>query len=141
MKMLSGRQIFITEFDMERLEVLIAKYRANISRDMKNIEELERELEKAEVTLPQGIPSDVITMNSQAYLEDMDTGQSKLYTLVFPADADIEKGKISILAPIGTAMIGYRVGDEINWAVPGGKKNLLVKNVIYQPEASGDYHL
>lgn len=136
-----GRHIFITEFDMERLEDLIAKFRAKASRDTKNLDELEKELGKAEIVSPEGIPPDVITMNSRVSLEDLDSGQATVYTLVFPADADVEKGKISILAPIGTALIGYKVGDKITWAVPGGQKNLLVKEIQYQPESAGDYHL
>ena len=136
-----GRQIFITEFDLERLEDLIGKFRAKTSRDTRNLDELEQELETAEVVSPKGIPPDVITMNSRVRLEDIDTGQAMEYTLTFPADADVETGKISVLAPIGTAMIGYRAGDRISWAVPGGEKNLLVKEILYQPEAAGDYHL
>jgi len=136
-----GRQIFITEFDLERLEDLIADFRAKTSRDARNLDELEQELGKAEVVSPKGIPPDVITMNSRVRLEDLGSGQATVYTLVFPADADVERGKISVLAPIGTAMIGYGVGDKISWAVPGGQKNLLVKEILYQPESAGDYHL
>ena len=135
------RQIFITEFDLERLEDLVGKFRAKTSRDTRNLDELEQELETAEVVSPEGIPPDVITMNSRVLLEDMDTGQFMEYTLTFPADADVETGKISVLAPIGTAMIGYRAGDRISWVVPGGEKNFLVKEILYQPEAAGDYHL
>ncbi|MGC9336382.1 MAG: GreA/GreB family elongation factor, partial [Anaerolineae bacterium] len=63
------------------------------------------------------------------------------YMLVFPRDADIDQAKISILAPIGTAMLGYRVGDVFTWEVPEGTRRLRVKEILYQPEASGDYHL
>ncbi|SNB46288.1 nucleoside diphosphate kinase regulator [Geobacter sp. DSM 9736] len=135
------RQIYITEFDLDRLEDLIEKHRAKTSRDTRNLDELEQELGKAEVVSPESIPPDVITMNSRVRLEDADSGHATVYTLVFPADADVEKGKISILAPIGTAMIGYRVGDKITWDVPGGQKNLAVKEILYQPESAGDYHL
>jgi regulator of nucleoside diphosphate kinase len=61
--------------------------------------------------------------------------------LVFPENADLKQGKVSILAPIGTAMLGYEVGDIFEWDVPAGKRRLKVKRIIYQPEASGDYHL
>jgi regulator of nucleoside diphosphate kinase len=64
-----------------------------------------------------------------------------LFTLVFPDHADISAGKISVFAPIGTAMLGYRVGDVIEWAVPEGRRRLKVTEVLYQPEASGNYHL
>jgi regulator of nucleoside diphosphate kinase len=64
-----------------------------------------------------------------------------VYSLVFPNEADIDEGKISVLAPVGTAMIGYRVGDVIEWEVPSRLRRLKVEEIIYQPEASGDYHL
>ncbi|MDD2310846.1 MAG: nucleoside diphosphate kinase regulator [Desulfuromonadaceae bacterium] len=137
----NGRQIFITDFDVERLEVLIENANRRSSRDGKYLEELEQELTKAEVVTPAGIPPDVITMNSRVSLQDMDSGEDLVYTLVFPGDADVESGKISVLAPIGTAMIGYRTGDRITWAVPGGVKNLKVKKILYQPESAGDFHL
>ena len=62
-------------------------------------------------------------------------------TLMFPNEADITQSKISVLAPIGTAMLGYRVGDTFMWKVPDGIRRLEIKGVLYQPEASGDYHL
>ena len=80
-------------------------------------------------------------MNSQACLIDLDTGEKMTYTLVFPRDADVERGKISVLAPIGTAMLGYRVGDVFEWSVPEGLRRLKVKRILYQPEACGDYQL
>lgn len=141
MKKSTGRHIFITEFDLERLEELIAKFRTKAVRNAKNLDELEQELEKAEIVPPEGIPPDVITMNTRVRLENTDSGQTTVYTLAFPADADVENGRISVLAPIGTAMIGYRSGDRITWPIPGGEKNLLVKEVLYQPEAAGDFHL
>jgi regulator of nucleoside diphosphate kinase len=80
-------------------------------------------------------------MNSTACLEDLDTEEEETYTLVFPENADLGQGKISVLAPIGTAMLGYEVGDTFEWEVPAGKRRLRVKRIIYQPEASGEYHL
>jgi regulator of nucleoside diphosphate kinase len=141
MKKQTSRQIFITEFDLERLEGVIGNTNRRSTRDGKHLEELEGELMKADVVPPAGIPPDVITMNSQVRLQDMESGEDLVYTLVFPADADLGIGKISVLAPIGTAMIGYRVGDTIKWQVPGGIRKLKVKKMLYQPEAAGDYHL
>jgi regulator of nucleoside diphosphate kinase len=140
-KRINGRQIFITDFDLERLENLIEDVNRRSSRDGKYLEELEQELIKAEVVTPAGIPPDVITMNSCVCLQDMDSGENMVYTLVFPGDADFDNGKISVLAPIGTALIGYRAGDRITWRVPGGIKKLKVENILYQPEAAGDFHL
>lgn len=137
----NNRQIFITDFDLERLEELIENASRRSSRDGKHLEELELELLKADVVPPAGIPPDVITMNSRVCLQDMETGDDLVYTLVFPPDADLERGRISVLAPIGTAMIGFRVGDTIQWQVPAGTRKFKVKSMLYQPEAAGDYHL
>lgn len=135
------RQIFITDFDMQRLEGLIEGAGAKPSRDSRYLEELAKELLTAEVVDPTGIPPDVITMNSKVCLQDLDSAEDLVYTLVFPSDADLENGRISVLAPIGTAMIGYRKGDRITWPVPGGLKRLKIKKILYQPEAAGDFHL
>lgn len=137
----SVRQIVITEFDLERLEALVEKADRRSSREGRNLDELEGELMKAEVVPSAGIPPDVITMNTRVCLQDIESGEDVVYTLVFPADADLESGKISVLAPVGTALIGYRTGDRITWPVPGGTRRLKVKKILYQPEASGDYHL
>jgi regulator of nucleoside diphosphate kinase len=80
-------------------------------------------------------------MNATVRLRDLATKKELTYTLVFPSDADAAQNRISVLAPIGTALIGYRVGDVITWKVPGGLRKLRVEKIIYQPEAAGDYHL
>jgi len=71
----------------------------------------------------------------------VDTGMVNVYTLVFPSDASIAERKISILAPIGTALLGSRVGSTVDWPVPAGRRTMRIKDVLYQPEAAGDYHL
>lgn len=137
---LEKRTIYITEFDLERLQAIIQKANPQ-SRDKRHLQELAEELEQAEVVPPTKIPSNVVTMNSKVRLKDVDTGEEVIYTLVFPHNADIQHQKISILAPIGTALIGYRAGDLIEWNVPAGMKRLKVEEILYQPEAAGDYHL
>lgn len=133
------RTIYITELDMERLKERLLESEAVPEGDRENLAELEQELMRAEVVSPQEVPGDVITMNSLVRLKDLDTKKELTYTLVFPADADAAQNKISVLAPIGTALIGYRVGDIITWEVPAGRRRLKVEEVLYQPEAAGDY--
>jgi len=135
------RAIFITEYDLARLEELLEKVSTEDSRDSRHLNELEDELLRAEVVEPRDIPADVITMNSQVCLKDLDSGEELVYTLVFPNDARLEENRISILAPVGTALLGYRVADTIKWKVPGGIRRLKVEKMLYQPEASGDFHL
>jgi regulator of nucleoside diphosphate kinase len=133
-------KIFITTKDAEKLRGLIRKAYHSDYRGSDYLKRLAEEIEKASVVQPDQIPSDVITLNSTARLVDQDTDEEMLYTLVFPEDADISQGKISILAPIGTAMLGYKVGDTFEWDTPGGTRTIRVKEILYQPEASGDEH-
>lgn len=135
------RQIVITEFDLERLQELIEEMQDQPSRDNRYLDELSEELLRAEVVTPQEIPPQVVTMNSRVLLQDLDSKGETEYTLVFPAEANLDQGKISVLAPVGMAMIGYRVGDTITWKVPAGTRRLKVKKILYQPEAAGDFHV
>ncbi len=138
---MSGRSIFITENDMRRLRELIIAAREFGKEDERYLRELENELDQGKVIKPQEIPPDVITMNSEVHLRDLNSGEEKTYRLVFPDRADASQGRISVLAPVGTALLGYRVGDVIEWKVPAGITKLKVEKLIYQPEAAGDYHL
>jgi regulator of nucleoside diphosphate kinase len=131
------RIIYITEADMKRLNPLIESLQN--SRD--DLHSLRAELKHARVVAPADVPPDVITMNSKARLRDLKTGEEMIFTLVFPGNANIDHDKISVVAPIGTAMLGQRVADEFEWEVPAGSVRLRVEEVLYQPEAAGDYHL
>ncbi|MCD4775823.1 MAG: nucleoside diphosphate kinase regulator [Candidatus Aegiribacteria sp.] len=134
------RRIHISSFDKKRLMKFIDNCDSN-HPDKKYLDELEKELNIGIIIKPKNVPPNVITMNSKVHLTDMDTGEKFTYMLVFPEDADLKAGKISILAPIGTALIGYSVGDIIEWNVPAGLRRLKVEEIPYQPEAAGHFHL
>jgi regulator of nucleoside diphosphate kinase len=103
---------------------------------------LEEELGHAVVVDSTTVPSDVVTMNSRVWFEDLDTGEQLEITLVYPSDADVDQGKVSVLAPVGSALLGLSVGQSIEWPLPGGKsRQLRVVSVNYQPEAAGDLDL
>lgn len=138
---MSERTIQITELDRKRLLDLIREAQSGEYRKSVYIEKLRGELERAQVVSSQEIPGDVITMNSTVTLTDLDINEEETYTLVYPEHADSAQSKISILAPIGTAMLGYRVGDVFEWDVPAGKRRLKVTKIHYQPEASGNFDL
>ncbi|MHB0923422.1 MAG: nucleoside diphosphate kinase regulator [Bellilinea sp.] len=138
---MAERTIYITENDLSRLRNLITDTRRSELRRSEYLDNLENELSRAVIVTSENIPADTITMNSKAVLVDVDTNEEMNVTLVYPTDANIEEGKISILAPIGTAMIGYRAGDMFVWRVPDGERKLKVVRVIYQPEAAGDFDL
>ena len=103
------------------------------------MDSLREELQRATVVDAKDVPADVVTMNSRADMRDLESGETVTFTLVFPAEANIEEDKISVLAPIGAGMLGYRVGDEFEWKVPAGVRRMKVMKVHYQPEAAGDF--
>jgi regulator of nucleoside diphosphate kinase len=133
------RDIYITEYDMARLKELVNVGISFKERDRDHLESLRNELDRAHVVEPVAIPHDIVTMNSQVRIEDMDTGDENVYTLVYPSDAQIAEKKVSVLAPIGTAMLGCRIGDTVDWSVPAGTRTVRIKEIPYQPEAAGDY--
>jgi regulator of nucleoside diphosphate kinase len=133
--------IYMTEFDLKRLRGLIDHAKESWDkRAIQHLDALEDELDRADVVKPEKIPPDVITMNSTFRLKDLQTGEEADYTLVFPGTTDFSNRKISVLAPIGIAVLGYRVGDTVEWEVPAGLKKFKVEEVLYQPEAAFDYH-
>src|SRR4029077_7020982 len=131
--------IHITTQDKQRLEDLLVEVQASDPRKHGDLKALTKELRRAVIVDPKDVFSDVITMNSRAEMRDLETGETFAFTLVFPSEANIDEEKISVLAPIGAGMLGYRVGDEFEWNVPGGLRRMKVTKVEYQPEAAGDF--
>jgi regulator of nucleoside diphosphate kinase len=86
------------------------------------------------------MPPDVVTISSRVRVREPATGEAFVYTLVLPLEADFERGRISVLAPLGIAILGQRVGDMVEVRAPGGVRRLRIENVLYQPEAAGDFH-
>jgi len=138
---MSERIIYITEFDKERLEELIAVAEEFGGHNRKDLNMLAEELDQALVVSPRDIPPDIVTMNSKVVLRDLNTSESNTYVIVFPKDANIEAGYLSVLAPVGTAILGYAKGDVVEWSVPSGRRSISIEEVLYQPEAAGDFHL
>ena len=138
---MAGRTIHITKFDMDRLLELIEGVRSTPKHNKVNLDLWEKELYSGILVDPVNVPKDVITMNSTVSVTDTESGEKMTYTLVFPSAANISDNKLPILAPLGMALIGYRKGDTIEWPVPSGTRKLKVTEIIYQPEAAGDYSL
>ncbi|MGE5113267.1 MAG: nucleoside diphosphate kinase regulator [Acidobacteriaceae bacterium] len=129
-----SHNIFVTEPDMDQLSHLVDGVRQTVGRDPVPVKMLETELDRAVIVSPFVIPPDVVTMHSRVRVRDLNANQDSTYTLVFPRDADFSHGKISVLAPVGTAILGCRIGDVIEWNVPGGTRKLRIEEVLYQPE-------
>jgi regulator of nucleoside diphosphate kinase len=127
--------IYLTQNDMDRLLELVEAYPG------KRFEHLERELLRAHVVPRDEMPKDVVTMNSRVIFENETTGERREITLVYPGSADIDAGKVSVLVPIGTALLGLRVGQSIDWQLPGGEKQRYrIVGVPYQPQAADEPH-
>lgn len=138
---MKSREIFITASDLQKLEELLTAAGASAYRHRTDLKSLEAELLKAKVVDAHAIPRDVVTMNTRLLFHDLDDDSKMEVTLVFPADADIDVGKLSILSPVGTALLGYRKGDTVAWEVPAGKRRIRIEKILYQPEAAGDFDL
>lgn len=121
--------IQITQSDYNLLQDLLARASGGTAEEKAGRESLFRELTRARVVPPSEIAADVITLRSQARLIDLDSGDVLEYTLSLPEDADASEGRVSILAPLGTAMLGFRRGDIFEWTMPGGKMRLKVDRV------------
>ena len=126
-------QIYLTQNDMDRLLRLVE------AQPGKHFEKLENELVRANVVPREKVPADVVTMNSRVIFENETTHERREITLVYPESANIDTGRISVLVPIGTALLGLRVGQSIDWELPGGEKQRYrIVGVPYQPEAAGE---
>lgn len=122
--------ITITQVDFTKISSLLATMKAG-SSDL-----LEEELSRAVIVDSEELPPDVVSMNSQVSFQDVETGKETIVTLVYPHEADIEANKISILTPVGSALIGLRVGQVIHWPFPNGKKRQLkVTSVLCQADS------
>jgi regulator of nucleoside diphosphate kinase len=133
---MSPKKITISDNDHRRLQEIMAQGRRINLRTNRYLRDLQMELTRAEVLPAIQVPPDVITMESTARLMDLDTERETEFTLVFPDDANPDENKISVLAPIGCAMLGYREGDEFEWETPEGNRRLRVVKVLNQAAES-----
>src|SRR5688572_20946053 len=135
------KDIIISEKDALRIRERMHHLRQISSNYTKEINNLTKELNRAQVVEPDQVPVDVVTMHSVVKLKYLQTEKELEMEIVYPEEADIKRNKISIFAPIATALLGYRKGDVINWEIPSGKVKIRIDDILYQPEAAGDFHL
>jgi regulator of nucleoside diphosphate kinase len=135
-KRVVARGIFIAEEDRARLDALIRRALDGQVHPLANLAALAGELRRAQVVPRADIPADVVTMHSKVRVRDLESGEEETYTLVYPHEADIEAAKLSVLAPVGTALLGYRTGDVVEWPVPAGVARLRIEGVASRPRAA-----
>jgi len=135
--MANRQQIIVSKEDHVRLESLLASEFAAAFSDKPHLQSLRGELDIAQVVPREEVPPNVVTMNSTVKLREIRTREIETYTLVFPEHADIARDKLSVLAPIGTAILGYQVGDIVEWKVPSGVIRFKIEELVFQPERDG----
>lgn len=133
--------IIVNRLDYVRIQKQISEARQNKTIDAAEAEKLIQELNSATVLDPHEIPGDVITMNSVVRISFVDSGKQQEFKIVYPHESNFRQKKVSIFSPIATALIGFRVGDIIEWMVPAGLTKIRIDEILYQPEASGDFTL
>lgn len=127
--------LLITSEDARRLRLLFDGNDAFNHHDYQQRQELEEEIERARIVPSHEMPSDVVIMHSRVRIVDMRTGEQLVYQIVYPHEANYAEMRISVLAPIGMALLGYRVGTEIEWKVPSGSRRLRIE-AVEQPRHS-----
>jgi regulator of nucleoside diphosphate kinase len=138
---MNERRIHITDQDMRRLRALLNTTSDPLGKDRSYLEALRAELDRAKIVASESIDGDVVTMNSKVRVRGRDTGLTTTLTVVFPESADAGVNRISVIAPLGAAVLGYRAGDRVSFRVPDGMREVDIEEVVYQPEAAGDMHL
>ncbi len=134
-------KIIINRLDYSRITKCISDAKQFRSISNEEAEKLISELDSAKIVEPEAIPSDVVTMNSIVKLSFLKRNKQVQFQIVYPERANLKENKISIFSPIATALIGYKVGDEIEWIVPAGLSRLRIDEIVYQPEAAGEFNM
>lgn len=130
--------IVVSSLDADRLETMLESAGA---KNFPGRADLQKELDRATILSPQDMPPTVVTMNSTVRFKVESSPEEFTLTLVYPKDVGSEGGRISIMAPVGSAMLGLSQGDSIEWPRPGGGKlRVRIEEITYQPERAGDHH-
>ncbi len=135
------KKLIINRLDYSRIKRCIDDARQLKSISMAEAEKLMKELDGAKVVKPELIPANVVTMNSIVKISFLNNQKVIQFQIVYPDQSNLKENKISIFSPIATALIGYQAGDEIEWIVPAGLTKIRIEEIVYQPEAAGDYSL
>lgn len=131
------KEISVTKFDYSRLNALILQKLDDNSNSLRELNHLNIEIKRAQKVDSKKISPDVITMDSMVQLTFLNNNQSKVIRLVYPEKASFKAGQISVLSPLGCALLGYRKGDIVSFSTPGGVQTVRIDEVLFQPEANG----
>jgi regulator of nucleoside diphosphate kinase len=127
-----NQTIIVSDNDERRLRQLLEVHRPAGPDEIANLKRLTGELDRARIVPHDEMPPDVVMLGSTVELVDLDDGQKQTFTLALPQQADVTEGRISILAPLATGMLGFRAGDEIEWPVPAGTARVRIRRIVEQ---------
>ncbi|MCU4174035.1 GreA/GreB family elongation factor [Carboxylicivirga sp. N1Y90] len=133
------KKIKITELDYERLSNLVGAARNIKDVELNNLNALAREIRRAEKVDSHFIEPEYVTMNSIVLVKNMETKRPMTVKIVYPKEADFSKGFVSVFSPLGSALLGYKIGDSVKFEAPKGIVTIKIISVEYQPEASKAY--
>jgi regulator of nucleoside diphosphate kinase len=136
-----ARSLYLTDYDYERLELLLDNMNRVPQNRRDDLSRLEDDLAACQIVAPEEMPANIVTLHSTVRYLDLDSNKEREVTLVFPSNADLSAGRISIAVPLGAAILGHSEGDLVSWKTFDGTKTIRIEEVLYQPEAAGDYHL
>lgn len=136
---MSEQRLLISLVDYDRLDPLLRDSGISGVVSREGLRALRVKLQRAKVLQPREMPNDVVTMNSTVRLRDLETDEVETYSLAYPGFADGFQNRVSVLASLGTAILGYRTGDEVTWETPAGQVRVRIEDVAYQPERAGQY--
>ena len=133
--------IILNRLDYLRIKKCLSDALQHKSINENECKTLMRELDSAKIVDPQDVPGNIVTMNSVVKISFLNNNKQIQFRIVYPDQSNIKENKISIFSPVATALIGYKEKDEIEWILPSGLTKIRIDQIIYQPEASGDFDL
>ena len=133
-----NNEIIVTRLDYTRLNSMILNLLDDRKSDIRELNFLNIEIKNAKIIEPKKVSPDYVTMNSVIEVRFSDTAEAKSLRLVYPKEANINAGNISVLSPLGCALLGNKTSQTISFKAPSGLKTVTIDKIIYQPEANGE---
>ena len=134
------RALYLTDDDYERLELLLDNMNCVPQNRRKDLSRLEEDLSNCHIVAPEDMPAKIVTLHSTVRCLDIESNAEHLVELVFPSNADLSKGRLSIIMPFGSAILGRAEGDTVSWEVFDRKMTICIEEVLHQPEGADDCH-
>jgi regulator of nucleoside diphosphate kinase len=137
-KKAADNQVVLLQEDYDLLNAYFHRGASAVVDEKQNFKSLAEELNRATILPEKEFPADIVRLNSTAIIKDMDTNRVITVTIVMPGQADVKKNKVSVLAPVGTALIGFRKGQQVTWEVPSGTRHFIIMEVYHSSSVANN---